>query len=414
MIKTLLSNRFVHAALWMYVAVGVTSIGNYIYHLLMARMLNPSSLLGELEGVISFMYILSVPLLTVSLAVVKFVSVYKGKNRTQEISGFYFFLRSKVLLFGGVASVILLLFSPFLKSFLHLSSYSLVLLLVINFVVGTYVVVGRSILQGLSDFFGFAISTSVETIVKLVLAVLLVSVGFKVVGAFGAIIIGSVIGAFVLYGLLKSFQAKSTEFIDASAFYRYIVPVFFTMLAVTSLYSTDVILVRHFFPGNQSGDYAVLSIMGKVIFFAVSPISIVLFPLISERHTKGEKYDRFLWTGFGLTFVGAAIITAIYFWQGELMILLLPGENYLHVASLLGLMGIFIGFYSLCVLMANFYLSIHKTRQNFFIVSAAIAQILGIYFFHRDLSQVIQVSIIVSFVLLISLLLYYPYVWDRK
>lgn len=414
MIKTLLSNRFVHAALWMYVAVGFTSIGNYIYHLLMARMLKPASLLGELEGVISFMYLLSVPLLTISLAIVKFVSAYKGKNRAEDIGGFYVFLRNKMLLFAGVASVILLLFSPLVKSFLHLSSYSIVLLLVINFVVGVYVAVSRSILQGVSNFFGFAISTSVETIVKLVLAVLLVSLGFKVAGAFGAMIIGSVIGAFVLYCLLKTFRAKATEFKDASEFYRYIIPVFFTMLATTSLYSTDIILVRHFFPGNLSGDYAVLSIMGKVIFFAVSPIATVLFPLVSERHTKGEKYGSFLWAGFGLTLLGVIIIISLYFWQGSLMILLLPGKHYLHVASLLGYMGIFMGLYSLCVLMASYFLSIHKTFQAYLVLLAAVLQIVGIYIFHKSLLQVIMVSIGSLFVLLLSLLIYYLYARDGR
>lgn len=414
MIKKIVSDKFITAAVFMYVAVGVTSLGNYFYHLLMARMLKPASLLGELESVISFIYILSVPLLTLSLAIVKFVSHYKGRGKISDVNNLYSFIQRKILLFGGVALIVLLILSPIIRSFLHLSSYYLVALLAINFLIGIYTVAGRGILQGLSDFFNFAVSNTSETIAKIIFAVILVSLGFGVLGAFSGMVIGTFVGAAVLFKLLQTFRIRGGVFKDEKAFYAYIVPVFFTILAITSLYSTDIILVRHFFPGNQSGDYAVLSIMGKVIFFAVSPIASVLFPLVSEHHTKGERYDHFFFLAFGLTFVGTLLITGLYFWQGELMISLLPGRDYLRVAPLLGIMGIFMGLYSLCVLMANYYLSIHKTTQVYMVLLAAAFQILGIYFFHQTLAQVIWISITVLCVLLLLLLLYYPYASGKK
>ncbi len=377
-------------------------------------MLKPASLLGELESLLAFFYILSVPLATLSLVVVKFISTYKGRGNLSAIHALYYYMKKLIVIYSAIGALTILLFSPFITNLLHLSSNIMILLLLLNFFIGVFVVFGRSILQGVTNFFILAISNIVESFSKLAFGIVLVLIGLKTTGAFAAIALSGIVGYLPFHFFFKKNTSNPEAFTDQRALYKYALPVFISILSVTSLYSADIMLVRYFFPGNESGDYAVLSILGKVIYFAVSPVTAVLFPFVSETHARGDKYAHYLLLSLIVTLLGAATITAIYFLFPDVIIYLLPGKNYLRVAPLLGMMGIFLGMYSLCVLMANFYLSIHKTRQNFFIVSAAIAQILGIYFFHKDLSQVIQVSIVVSFVLLISLLLYYPYVWDRK
>ena len=414
MMKKLLRNRFVTAAIWMYSASAVTSFGNYLFHLVMARMLKPASLLGELESVLAFFYILSVPLATLSLVIVKFISMYKGQGNPSAIHALYYYVKKLIVIYSAIGVLTILLLSPFITNLLHLSSNTMILLLLLNFFIGVFVVFGRSILQGVTNFFILAISNIVESFSKLAFGIVLVLIGLKTTGAFAAIALSGIVGYLPFHFFFKKNTANPGAFTDQRALYKYALPVFISILSITSLYSADIVLVRYFFPGNESGDYAVLSILGKVIYFAVSPVTAVLFPFVSETHARGEKYAHYLLLSFIFTLLGAVTITAIYFLFPDVIIYLLPGKNYLLVAPLLGMMGIFLGLYSLCVLMANFYLSIHKTKQNFFIVSAAIAQILGIYFFHNDLSEVIQVSIVVSFVLLISLLLYYPYVKDRK
>src|SRR3990167_10117453 len=100
---------------------GFFNAGNYFYHLLMGRMLGPESY-GVLESTISFLYILSVPFMTLTLIIVKFVSAYKGKQDYKSISGFYFYLRKNLFIFGLIATLIILLLSPIIISLLHLPS----------------------------------------------------------------------------------------------------------------------------------------------------------------------------------------------------------------------------------------------------------------------------------------------------
>lgn len=412
MINRIIQNKFVAAATFMYFALGFGSFGNYLYHLLMTRML-PRDALGELEGVIAFFYILSVPLLTLSLVVVKFVSQYKGSGRSEEIGAFYHYVQRKILYLSVLGALGMLLISPFIVSLLHLSSYVMVVLLALSLALSFFVTFGRSFLQGLSNFFGYAASITVESFVKVAAAVALVFLGFQTAGAFAAVLIGSVVGLAVLLLYTKQYHTSTKQVIKKKELFSFTFPVFITTLAISSLYSTDVILVRHFFPGGLSGDYAVLSILGKVIFFALSPVATVLFPFVSEMHAKGEKHSQYLLLSIVLTVIGASAITAVYFLFPSLIIYLLPGDKYAHIAPLLGYMGIYLGLYTVCALIANYYLSIHKTMQSYIVMLAAFFQIAGIIFFHSSLIQVIYVSIIVTFLLLIALLLYYPYAKGR-
>lgn len=413
MIKKLFANTFVGATVMMYIATASISIGNYLYHLLMARMLT-RPMLGELEGVVAFFYIFSVPLNTMALVVIKFTASYKGKGDYKAIGALHQYFIRMISIYGVIGSAILLILSPFIASFLHLSSYFIMLLVVVSFFVSLYTFLGRSLLQGLTNFLGYAVSNTVEAISKLFFAFLLVTIGFKTTGAFGAITISAIFSFVVTLWLIRKYKGEKGVFTDQKAVRNYAIPVFLTTLALTSLFTSDLILVRHFFPGALSGDYSVLSVMGKVIYFAVAPIALVLFPLVSEQHAKGGKHSHFLIYSVFLTGIGASLIVFLYYAFPEFMINLLPGKAYLHIAPLLGIFGIFIALYSLLTVSSNYFLSTHKIAPNIFTLFGALFQIVGISFFHKDLLQVISVSITVVFLLLMFHLLYYVYSLNKK
>lgn len=411
--KTIFGNKFFTASFWMFIGTGFLNFGNYLYHLVTARLLGNAGY-GELESLISLLYILSIPLLTLTIVIVKFVSKYKGKNDYVSISQLYFYFREKVILFGLIFSLLLLLLSPILQSFLHLSSFWFIVILTANFFFSLLSMLGRSILQGLSNFLGMSITNFIETFSKVITALVLVLVGYKVLGAFAGTAIGAMLGGIAALYIISRYHFKERGFKDASHIVKFSLPAFLTTLGLTSLFTTDVVLARHFFPGVDSGNYAALSVMGKIIYFGVSPIMMVMFPFVSEHHAKGERYSHFLFMSIGLTLLGALFVVALYFLIPGLMIELLPGKAYLSVAPLLGLFGVFITIYSLCYLLSNFYLSLHKSVISYVIMVIAGLQVFMIYMFHTSLLAIIQVNIAVVSVLLVLLLLYYPYGTSAK
>lgn len=409
MIRKILQHKFIRASFWVFFATGVINIGNYLYHLLMGRMLGPS-LYGELEGAVSVLYLLNIPLLTLTIGVMKFVSVYKGKQKDEQISALYNFLNRDVLIWGIIVSCILLLCSPLLINFLHLPSYMFAVILVLAFFSGLFLNLNRSFLQGLSRFAPFATSNFIETFGKLLFAVGLVYIGLKAEGALLGFLIGSLLSVIFTVWVVRIAHKGKGTFTEKKTFFKYLIPVFLMNLAFTSLYTSDVLLVRNLFSSMDSGYYAALSVLGKVIYFAIYPIILVMFPFVSEHHAKGSKYTHFLFLSIGFAVLAIAAIVSIYFAFPQFMVLILFGKKFLAISPYVGMFGLFIGLYCLCFIMTNFYLSIHKTKPVVLGMGTAIIQVILIYVFNNNsLLTVIQISIACTFLLLISLLVYYPY-----
>src|SRR3989344_9548168 len=108
-------DQFLSATFWVFLGTGFMSFGNYLYHFLMGRMLGVS-LYGALESIISVLYILSVPTLTMTLVIVKFVASHKGKGEYALVQSLYSFVLGKLMLYGSIALGILVLASPFIRS----------------------------------------------------------------------------------------------------------------------------------------------------------------------------------------------------------------------------------------------------------------------------------------------------------
>ncbi|MEK7572815.1 MAG: oligosaccharide flippase family protein [Patescibacteria group bacterium] len=403
-----IAHEFLTASFWVFLSTASINVGNYLYHLLMGRLLGPEEY-GVLEGTISFLYILSVPFSTLNLVIVKFISTYKGKRDDRRISSFYYYLRFKFLLYGSVFTLILIVISPLIISLLHLSSWYLPVLLAISFFISFFSILNKGVLQGLFKFPQIFIVSLVETISKLGIAVLLVVIGFKAVGAFASLLIAGTIGYFIALFYIRFKRFKGEAFIETKKIFKYSIPVFLTSLATTSLFTADIILVRYFFSGVDSGYYAALSVLGKVIFFAIWPITIVLFPMVSTRHSSGKNYKHLFFLSLGLSLVIASSLTIIYYTFPNFMISILFGYKYIRIAPLLGMFAIFISFYSLSSLLSNFYLSLNKSLTGIICSFFAVLQIILIIMNHKDLLQIVEMSTIATSLLFVSLVMYYPF-----
>lgn len=391
-----------------FVGATVSNFGAYLYHLFMGRMLGPVSY-GVLTALISLLYIIFVPALTLGTTVVKFASTAKAKKDYAQIYSLFYGLSQKLLVASLVIFLLFIFASKIVAEFLQIPNQSLIILTGSLFLFSLLPTVNNSILQAFLNFPFLAVNSIFATILKLTFAVVLVRLGFSVGGAIFALLISST-GAYLLsfYPLRFLWQAKpNTVRLDWLKIFLYAAPTFLVVLGLTSLYTTDIILVKHFFPSLETGFYASLAVMGKIIFYAGSAITVVMFPLVSERYESGGHYQSLLAQSLILVSLIAVGITGFYFLFPTLMIEVLYGSSYLPASPYLGMFGIFISLYSLSSVLTNFFLSIRKTRVAVVVLSAALAQIFLISFFHTSIAQVIQISILVTTLLLASLLVYY-------
>jgi O-antigen/teichoic acid export membrane protein len=409
-ISKITKSQLIAGSVILFAGTMVANFGNYLYHLLMGRMLGPKDY-GVLESVISVGYLLFIIINSLTLATARFVANLRGKKDLGGITWLFHYLNRQVFWLGNLVCLLIFILSPLIASFLHLESNASVVLIGILFLVSSLSAVSRSTLQGLLRFKEMVISHISETTLKMVAAVVLVLMGFRVNGAIFSLVVGAVAGFFLakfFLNFLREYKPQKPD-ITRRRFLKFALPVLFFNLSFTCLYTNDIILVKHLFSSYEAGLYAAVALFGKIVFFATSAIPMAMFPMVAANHAQGKESRHLFLSSLGIVSVvllGAILIYSLF---PNVMIIILFGKEYLVASPLLVWMAIFISFYSLAYLLVNFFLSVDKVKSVFFPVLAAILQIILILLFHQTLQQVIQVSIGVSGLLLLVLMIYYFY-----
>ncbi len=397
----LLSHPLLSGSAVMIFGTNFVNILNYLYHLIMGRMLGPV-FYGELAALFSLVGILGIVTLALNTVIVKYIS---SAGSGSETKGLVLWFTRKILILSAVLFILVAIFSPFIATFLKIENIFLVLFVGVVAVFSLLMIVNKAVLQGMLRFNETVAIIFTENGLKLILGVLFVVLGFSVGGAMAGLTIGAILGWLLSkHFIKKDISGKEEAKPDTKSVINYFMPVFLQSIAVTSLYSMDLILVKHFFNPHDAGIYAATSTLGKIIFFGASPISLVMFPLVSKRVAQGLSYGKvFAASLFATAFIASAVLI-IFKLIPDLVISNLYGKSYLEAVDLLLGFGIFMVFFTLSVFLINFALSLKRTKIVILPLLASLTQVIGIWFYHPDLKSVILVSVIVSGLLFVSLL----------
>ncbi len=389
------------------------NIFNYLYHLTMGRLLGPVDY-GLLASLISLSYLLGVPLGTMNKVVVKYASALGEKKNDGLVRGLYFWFLKNITLLSGGFFLILLAVSPLLSNWLKIDSLNLIIVVLTANFIGIFSAFNISILNGLLDFSRSAALGAILSLLKLLLGVFLVLLGFRVLGAVTSFLLTGLVGGVVSFWLVRRWLVKkeiSPWSPDLKGIIDYTLPSFIFSLSFTSLYSSDVILARRFLTPREAGFYAALSTLGKVIFFASGPVIAVMFPLVSKNHSGGKNYKAV----FRLSCLFTALISLggafFYFLFPKLVVTVLFGRGYLAVMPYLNLFALIFVLFTFNYLLMNFYLSIKKTRAVWFYLAAALLQVGLIFIYHQSIAQ-IAFAFLGSLTFLFLLLL--GYYWKNE
>lgn len=380
----------------------ITNFIAYVYHLIIGRMLGPADY-SVLASVLSILGLVTTAYSFLGLVIVKFVSSADAKEK----KAIYVWFGNKVRKMGIILFISSLLLSPLISNFLHVD-YLVILVITPIFLISVHSFFYRAFLQGLLKFKQIVLSTSLDMLGRLVLGILAIIAGFSVAGVVAGIVISSAVVLFILRWFLRDYreETKAGEFKGGRKVFSYTIPVLVATLAIQSFFSTDVILVKHFFSAHDAGIYASLSTLGKIIFYGTAPISAVMFPMVSQRHAKGHSYKKIIIISLLMTGGVAFAVTGIYYLFPDLMVRVLYGSGFLEAAPYLYLFGIFMSVFTLSSLLANYFLSRDRTWVSYTLVIMAVLQAAGIWFFHRSITEVIKVSIISVSILFAGLLIY--------
>ena len=405
--STNLYNLFSGSTILLISAV-LANILSYLFHLGSARLLSVEQF-GTFQTIITLINMLTVVTVVARLQLTKVLAALIAKQN-EDLAAGLIGQATKVIAPAGISiTALVFLLSKTVPISFGLITFDHLIVVSIITTLTLLIVIHRSYLRGSLKFFELAVSTQVQSALRLLLIIPLLYIGYKLPGAlFGLLMAYLITYMFIRWQLrvpLKKALFKRSS-IKLKLFGKEALYTMVGFVGLTSFISSDLLLVQYFLP-EKAGPYAALMLFGKVMLFLTTPISSVLFPLLvsSEKRERSKIYQ------VALVAVAAISLFVLlsYILVPEFLISTLLSPSYLVIAPLLPWYGLFIVIYVIVYAIVNAKIALEKYIPSFFVAAAAGFQALAIILFHDTLAQIVTVSLIVATFTLICLLIYQKY-----
>lgn len=398
--KDLLEDNFI-----LFSTMFLAYIINYAFHFYVGRTLGPEDY-GVFGVLLSIIYIIVMPLMAIQTTLSKYVAELNTKNERKKLA--YLFSRSlkKIGIFGVIISILFIITSPLLSSFLKIKLISPLIILGASIMFAFLTPVIRGFLQGIQNFKLLGLTFVIESLSKIFFGIPLVFLGYGVNGAIIGFALSFLLPLIVLvYFIKKTFNEEEEKF-NTSDIYKYSFPVLIMLIALTGLYTWDIILIKRFFNPVEAGQYAALSLFGKIIFFATLSISMVMFPKILELNSQKKNSLPLLLKSIIITSLLGFSASIVYLLIPEFIINLLFGKEYLVISPLLWVFGVIMTIFSICYIISYYNIAFYKIRSLYLLIFFNILEIFLLILFHDSINQVLTILIIVMVLLFLSLIIY--------
>ncbi len=414
--KSFLKHELVNGSIYIFLGSIIANIFNLFFSLFMSRNLTVENF-GVLTSAVSLVMLMVIPVGSIIPTIVSFAGSHFAKEDHGSVKALFFKIIKPLLVISFIVFFCFIVFAGYIGDFFKITDQSLIVIVGIIVAFAYIGTVGSGLLQARLAFKYISFSNLIGAISKFVIGVGLVLLGLGVNGAMWAVFISGLIPSILGFIYLKFVfisRINKASKINFKTIISYGVPSSLATLGLTSLISTDILLVKHFFDPLQAGVYAGLSLVGKVIFFFTAPIGSVMFPLIVKKHANSESYNNIFKMAIVMVLIPSVFISIFYFLYPDLSIsFIIKNVAYKSVSGLLGLFGVFITIYSLITLFVYYFLSIKKTNVYIPVIIAALSQLLLIIFYHGSLFMVVAISLLVALILFATLVIYYIKIYSE-
>jgi O-antigen/teichoic acid export membrane protein len=380
------------------------SLANFGYNIGVARMLGPADF-SHAAAAVTILMLVSAITLAFQLVCTKLVA----KEETIEgKAAVYQRLLKRAWAIGIGLGVFMLLARSALTAYLRLSSPWIIILLAVGLTVYVPLGVKRGGLQGTCRFKGLSWNMAAEAIAKFIGAIVLIKLGFGVLGAVAAISASVILayglpdGASELRGPVALAQpAPVGEAMQAI--------VFFVGQVIIS--NIDILMVKHFFRPEVAGLYAAIALVGRLLYFGAWSVVSAMFPVSAEAKEEDGGQPLLALPLLMVTAMSVVFVLLLAAFP-EVVFRSLFGAHFptaiVGLNLLLSLNAAATGTYAVSVVLITYEMSrrIANTGWLQLVVSGLIAA--GISWFHSTLLEVIIVQQVLRLLLLLAVS--YPFV----
>lgn len=399
-----LRSEFGKGNLILFITMNIFNFLNFVFHFSMGRLLIPSNY-GILAALMSLIYFYNIPAEALQNITSKNVSKFRIKKEYGKIKYILLKMLKKSFYASLILFFIITLFSIYLSNFLKINFWLI-------FVTNIYIFFAflnpilRGSLQGDKKFGPLGTSLIIDATSKLILSILLVFIGFEVFGAIIGAIFGSGISFIFTIYFNKDIIKGKNEKAKIKRIYSENTNYFITMLVIFAIFSIDILIAKRFFSPEIAGQYAVLSMLGKIIFLATLSISKAMFPLACENHNCGKPSKYLFQRSFLMVGFICLIAIFLYLTIPKSIIWLLYGAQYLEMSQYLVYSGIAFSFLSLGNLVLIYGLSIKRIKKSYLLFGFVFITLALLSLFHNTILEFILAFMISNLILFVGSLIF--------
>ncbi|TSC88166.1 MAG: family 2 glycosyl transferase [Microgenomates group bacterium Gr01-1014_16] len=393
-VRPLAGHRLTGATL-LVASAAAANFFNFLYNAYLGRVLSASDFgLVALMG--SLIFIVNLPIGALSGTVSYRASYLIGKFGSTA-QAFWSLIRRRSIMVAILCVLVWLVLSPWLAGFFRSPDILPFWLFAPIWTIAFTAAVDRGFLTANLRFFTLAVVILGEALSKFGLAVLFVHLGYPQL-VYAAIPLSMVLPLGIGWWVAR--RTTSPVVLDPSHITyfprRYFATSILMGLSALGFLSLDVILAKRFLDPVSAGNYALLSLVGKMIYFFGKLVSQFTIPLVSRAEGEGADSQKvflpiFLLSVFATT-AGFVALGPL----GHLTVPLLLGAKTIPILPYLTLYSLALALYTMTTTVIDY----HQARRHYlFPVTGfflAIAQVVALSFFHDHLSMLVNVIFALS------------------
>ncbi len=376
------------------IAVMGANVVNLFFNAYLGRVVSAEDF-GVLALINTFMYFGSLIYNAIGGIMNREVAFLDSSVTSEAGTLFFLSLSKQILLVNVVLALLWALAVPLTSQFFHLSDQSIFYLFTPLFLLYPLAFLGRGFLQGKLLFILAGVSIFIEPVIKFVSAFLFMSSGQHQLIYLSIYLSAALTGAVTFWLAWKRKQTVTKK--SAYPFpFTFFGAALLAGISTISFLALDMILVKHFLAPDQAGQYAYLSLLGKIVFFAGSLLNVFTISLVSrEAQHKTNPSLTFYWLllgsvlmAFGAVFVfGVLGFFSIPLLLTEKASLIIPyAVPYLSAIAL----------FTLGNTIVTYHMALKQYLFSIVSLIMALCLVGGIYLNHGSIGQIVNVLLMTS------------------
>lgn len=318
---------------------------------------------------------------------------------TEDVDASVSFLRSALkigFIISFAISLVWIIAVPFLSQFFHIADKSVLFLFTPAISLGLIVAANRGYLNGNLNFGAVSFIILAETISKLAFAFLFVWLGlnsFVYLSIPISIAVSAIFSVWIILPKTKKVKISRQHTFPT----RFFAASFLNGVSSTMFLSLDVILAKHYLPPALAGQYVLLSLAGKIVYFLGNLPSVFTVTLVSRDQGLGRDTGK----NFSYIFLGTLIFSTIGFFIvglfGKITIPILFGDKTFAILSYLSIYAFAMAIFTLSSAIILYHLALKHYISQIASLLFSLFLIIGIILRHDSLESIVHVVVLNAF-----------------